>query len=114
MASAVGIAAICTWPARPRLSASTSCRIARVSATMRRAHPFALGREAPEPRSALHQQHPERVLKLLDAGRQCGLADVARLGRAPEMLLACKRNHKFKLVDHGFTSSSRATADRPV
>src|SRR5258707_12805891 len=80
MASAVGIAAICTWPARPRLSASTSCRIARGSATMRRAHPFALGREAPEPRSALHPQHPERVLKFLDAGRQCGLADVARLG----------------------------------
>jgi len=38
MASAVGIAAILTWPTKPRLRASISWRIALASPTIRRAH----------------------------------------------------------------------------
>src|SRR5262249_55403049 len=63
-------------------------------------HPFALGREAVIAGAALHQQHAERILELLDAGRQCGLTNVARLRRAPEMLLARQRYDEFQLVDH--------------
>ncbi len=49
---------------------------------------FTFGREALKSRAALHQQHAKRVLKLLDAGRQRGLTDIARFRRASKMLLA--------------------------
>ena len=63
-------------------------------------HALALGGEALKPRAALHQHHPELILELLDAGGKRGLADVAHLGGAAEVLLAGERNDEFKLVDH--------------
>ena len=64
-------------------------------------HPLALGGEALEARAALHQQHAERILELLDAGRERGLAHAAGLRRVAEMPLARQRDDEFELVDHG-------------
>ena len=63
-------------------------------------HALAFRGEALEARSALHQQHPERILELLDAGRERGLAHAAGLGRVAEMPLARQRDDEFQLVDH--------------
>ena len=63
-------------------------------------HPLAFRGEALEARAALHQQHPERILELLDAGRERGLAHAAGLGRMAEMPLARQRDDEFELVDH--------------
>ena len=63
-------------------------------------HPLAFRGEALETRAALHQQHPERIFELLDAGRQRRLAHAASLGRMAEMALARQRNDEFEFVDH--------------
>jgi hypothetical protein len=36
---------------------------------------------------------------LIDASRQSGLRDAASFGSAGEMLFACERKEKFKLID---------------
>ncbi len=62
---------------------------------------LALLGEADEARAALHQEHPERRLQLLDAGRQGRLRHPAGLRRVAEMPLARQRHQVFELVDHG-------------
>ena len=63
-------------------------------------HPFAFRREAPKPRTALHQQHAEHVFKIFDASRQGRLAYAADFGGAAEMLLARQRDDEFKFLQH--------------
>lgn len=63
-------------------------------------HALAFGRKAVEARAALHQQHPEHILELLDAGREGRLGHAASLRSAPEMPLVGERNQIFELVDH--------------
>jgi hypothetical protein len=63
-------------------------------------HAFALRREAAEAGAALNQEHAERVLKLLDAGREGRLTYAAGLGRATEMPLAGERYNEFELIEH--------------
>ena len=64
-------------------------------------HALAFRGEALEARAALHQEHAERILELLDAGREGRLAHAAGLGRVTEMPLARERDHEFELVQHG-------------
>jgi hypothetical protein len=81
-------------------------------------HPLALRREALEPRSALHQEHAEGFLELLDAGGEGGLADAAGLGGVSEVALAGERDDEFELFDHagriGLSPQSFAMPDDSV
>ena len=61
---------------------------------------FALGGEAQETRRPLHQHHAQRILELLDARGKGRLGHATLLGRLAEIFLACKRNQKFKFIDH--------------
>ncbi len=61
---------------------------------------LALGCEADEARAALHEQHAERLLELLDAGRERRLRDPAGVGGVTEMPLARQRHQVFQLVEH--------------
>ncbi len=62
-------------------------------------HALALRGEAAEARAAVDQQHADRLLELLDAGRQRRLGHAAGFGGAAEMPLARQRQEKFELVD---------------
>ena len=80
-------------------------------------HALAFRREALEARAALHQQHAEGVLELLDAGGERGLAHAAGLRRVAEMPLAGEREDEFELVDHGpfcFGLFSQERASRAI
>ena len=72
MASAVGIAAMRTWPESP-MAGGPHLLAHRAGVTDDPPRPFerplSLGREALIARTALHQHDAEHVLKLLDAGR---------------------------------------------
>ena len=63
-------------------------------------HPLALRGEAQEARGPLHQHDAQRVLELLDAGREGRLGHAAGLGGAAEVALASQRQQIFELVDH--------------
>ena len=102
IASVVGMAAIRSRPVRPWRSASSSCRMARESPTMRRAQsstrsPSGVKLWKREPR--LTSSTPIGFLELLDPGGQRGLGHAAGLGRAAEMPLARQRQKKFQLID---------------
>ena len=104
MASAVGIAAMRTWPASPWRAARISSRMVRASPTMRRAHsstrwPSGVSPWKREPRCT--SMTPSVLLELLDAGRQRRLRHAAFLRGPAEMLLPGERDEKFQLVDHG-------------
>src|SRR5262249_45715358 len=80
-------------------------------------HAFALRGEALKTGAALHEQHAEGILELLDAGRQRRLAHAASLGGMTEMPLAGERDDEFKFIDHavgpegkGWPSSSQEAA----
>src|SRR5262245_45079776 len=63
-------------------------------------HALAFRREALEARTPLHEQHTERILELLDAGRERRLTDAAGFGGVAEMPLARQRNDEFELLNH--------------
>ena len=103
MASAVGMAAMRIWPAQAVLQrVDLLVHGAGVADDAARPveHPLAFRRETLEARSALHQQHPEGILELLDAGGERGLAHAAGLGGMAEMPLAGERDDEFELLDH--------------
>jgi len=56
--------------------------------------------QADEARTALDQEHAERLFQLLDARRERRLRHPASLGGAAEMLLARQRDEIFELVEH--------------
>ena len=74
-------------------------------------HALAFGGEPLEPRTALHEQHAERILELLDAGREGRLAHAAGLGGMTEMPLARERDHEFELVQHRRAGSNKTPTD---
>ena len=63
-------------------------------------HPLALGREAQEARSALHQHDAQGFLELLDAGGEGRLRDAAQFGGLAEILFPRQSQEILELVDH--------------
>ena len=103
IASAVGIAAIFSRPVRPFLSAVISCRMARLSLTMRRAQssvrwPSGVKPMKREPRWT--SSTPSVSSSCLMPADKVGWVTPQEFGRAPEMLLARQRHQIFELVQH--------------